>query len=219
MPCLEEFNGPDSFSEAASVALRPEGVDLVVIRGLLSPLQAEQMSRRGAPVVNMLYEAVPQLTDTDKAVEEWWQENGYSGYRVSEPRMAKTSSSNVRGGTRAHIDPVILDPPDSGSFLYGPLSLSVNLTESTARFSGERLPMTFKRDDGTFDIGGFWRIFDEVDGSSRNFRTSTVVGQGDGVLFSSQPRPVVHEIKASLKRRAQLFDYVLRGEVELEQAS
>lgn len=202
-----EHGGYEEISEnhhlpAAVNRLLTTGIDAVIARNMVSNNNVltylEGLTEH--PVVDALYDAVPELSEVDDVVRQYWEGCGYSDFVFDPDRM--TPSHLAHGSIGIHTD----YGAERVNPIFGPTILSV-ATQGSGQYEVQKPDQSFQSDSGTWDVTK-WKDWKRTKAPTK-LRTSFKQRAGDGVFIMNHPTQSFHAVKASRGRKAIIFDYVL----------
>ena len=214
-----EFEGAERLAEAHLAALETPDIDAVVVRGISAVIGQDWVEGgRGDEFINqhnlrILYEHVPQLTEADDAVKQWWTDNP-CGSDLQEPQhdFAVLRTRPIY----AHLDPTSRGPVTS--------SIRVDNTSNRRYFYAHGLDETTIV-DGEVDYEALDRISRIVDAAQLDrqsyisqllkgrFPSFSKIDQrpGDWVVFPNHPHPTLHAVTQDGPTRSIVTDFSIEA--------
>jgi hypothetical protein len=197
------FDGSENLMPAVEMALNHPDVGVVVVRDLITPDFIKKVS---ADLTNeehakILYDDIPELTEVDRYVEDWWEKYGYADYKLDTDGHL-THAMIQKEPKKKHVDGDYVAP------IFGPLALSVGLTGVSRTFGQKRRHRTMHA-DRTFNPETFKRYNDAITASETRLPRSYVIQYDrDGVIIPTHPHSSAHAVKfITPKRTASIYDY------------
>lgn len=194
-----EFSGGSNLPAAAELtALQP--VDMTIVRGAIPESLARDIARQALaehppePFINIveaIYNAIPQLTEVDAFVGQWWAEQGYTDYALDNTKMSADKPKTL------YRFPPHFDGYENRTFdkLYGPLVLSV-LAKETSLYRALRFSFSFTDEERQFDPIKFMKAANPYMRSClKNGGTRVTQEPTDIALFMAHPTASVHSVK------------------------
>lgn len=199
-----EFEGAERLAEAHLAALETPDIDAVVVHGITAVIGQDWIegARGEEPLfqhnLGILYDSVPQLTEVDDVVKQWWAENPCGAdLRAYEHDFAYLRTLI----TGAHVDPTGRGPVTS--------SVRVDNTGEHRTFYAQATGETSIR-GGEVDYEARNRLSQQVNEALYKqgyvsqlfygkYRGFSKINQrpGDWVIFANHPHPTLHAVSQS----------------------
>lgn len=192
-----EFRGQPQLLDAITAVSAEQGPDLAVVRGFITEadvlnaiddrLRPDRRATRTA-----LYAAAPILNEADELVVDLWNGHGYKGMSINDGLLL--DQVRIRG-IAPHIDDSVYG--DRSVEAVAQMSLCL---KGQRWFNGERLPVSFRGDDGAFDLPAY-QDYTQFDGelyrsvwAGRQPRSRVLLHAGDLALFGHHPVVTLHSV-------------------------
>jgi|SRR3989344_1691246 len=203
---VAEFEGPGQLAEAGQTLLANPDLDMVVVRGLSLGFQPILSSRNTDPKrwdqCDKAYEILPELTELDAAVQEWWDQKEIGSSIALRPKVA--ASPNMLN-TAFHTD----------SEISGPLTISLRTDGSCydRRFYAKR-PNECILDGDKLNFTKSRALERKAKSLNRSIfklgASSVRQARGDGIMFTNSPYPTIHAVDTpQFKTETMLLSYRL----------
>ncbi len=210
---------PQAIAEAGKILLHDDGIDMIVVRGLVAAQDTESLltvsdDRLGGivPDVEALYALAPQLKGLDEVVADFWSEQGYADFKLLAPHLSATKVAG--GGVGIHTDYMFYEQDLDRISLVGPVSLSIAVTPGRGLYQVQKPQSRVQDNEGNF-VYAAWKAAKYRVGPPA-LRSQEWQYQGDGVLFMNHPRQSYHAVTAAPERRAALYDYNIAHETAFQ---